>query len=185
MVNTLCQGSAADLIKRAIRDIYNREIEEVVVEGEAGYKSAKAFMKLLMPSHARRVKPYSDPVPLFQRYGAEDQLRAMYEPVVQLKSGGYLVINPTEALVSIDINSARATKGGDIEETALQTNLEAADEVARQLRLRELPHIAIDDGVVQAVMDLTLVMDLAKVDRVGNHWLRHIRPFVLNTTEVD
>ncbi|MEO1648887.1 MAG: ribonuclease E/G, partial [Pseudomonadota bacterium] len=97
--------SDSDLIKRAIRDIYNREIEEVVVEGEEGYKSAKAFMKMLMPSHARRVKAYSDPVPLFQRYGAEDQLRAMYDPMVQLKSGGYLIINPTEALVSIDINS--------------------------------------------------------------------------------
>ena len=100
----------SDLIKRAIRDIYNREIEEVVVEGEEGYRAAREFMKLLMPSHARRVKPYSDPVPLFQRYGVEDQLSAMYHPVVQLKSGGYLVINPTEALVSIDINSGRSTK---------------------------------------------------------------------------
>jgi ribonuclease E len=99
--------SDSDLIKRAIRDIYNRDIEEVVVEGEEAYKSAKAFMKLLMPSHARRVKAYCDPVPLFQRYGAEDQLRAMYDPVVPLKSGGYIVINPTEALVAIDINSGR------------------------------------------------------------------------------
>ena len=103
--------SDSDLIKRAIRDIYNREIEEVVVEGEAGYKSAKAFMKLLMPSHARRVKQYSHPVPLFQRYGAEDQLTAMYDPMVQLKSGGYLIINPTEALVSIDINSGPFHQG--------------------------------------------------------------------------
>ena len=102
--------SDSDLIKRAIRDIYNRDIEEVVIEGEDGYKLAKSFMKLLMPSHARRVKAYSDPVPLFQRYGAEDQLRAMYDPMVQLKSGGYLIINPTEALVSIDINSSRSTK---------------------------------------------------------------------------
>ncbi|MEL0210933.1 MAG: ribonuclease E/G, partial [Novosphingobium sp.] len=100
--------SDSDLIKRAIRDIYNREIEEVVVEGEHGYRAAKDFMKLLMPSHAKRVKAYVDPVPLFQRYGAEDQLTAMYDPVVQLKSGGYLVINPTEALVSIDINSGRS-----------------------------------------------------------------------------
>ena len=115
--------SDSDLIKRAIRDIYNREIEEVVVEGEQGYKSAKAFMKLLMPSHARRVKAYSDPVPMFQRYGAEDQLKAMYDPMVQLKSGGYLVINPTEALVSIDINSGRSTKEHGIEATALHTNL--------------------------------------------------------------
>src|SRR5512139_1313028 len=118
--------SDSDLVKRAIRDIYNRDIEEVVVEGEEGYKSAKAFMKLLMPSHARRVKQYADPVPLFQRYGAEDQLLAMYDPVVQLKSGGYLVINPTEALVSIDINSGRSTKEYGIEATALNTNLEAA-----------------------------------------------------------
>jgi ribonuclease E len=95
----------SDLIKRAIRDIYNREIDEVIVEGEEGYRQAKDFMKLLMPSHARRVKHYSDPVPLFQRAHVEDQLSAMYHPVVQLKSGGYLVINPTEALVSIDINS--------------------------------------------------------------------------------
>jgi ribonuclease E len=124
--------SDSDLIKRAIRDIYNRDIEEVVVEGEEGYRSAKEFMKLLMPSHARRVKAYSDPVPLFQRYGAEDELSAMYEPIVQLKSGGYIVINPTEALVSIDINSGRSTKEHGIEQTALSTNLEAAREVARQ-----------------------------------------------------
>src|SRR5690606_5917636 len=97
--------SDSDLVKRAIRDIYNRDIEEVIVEGEAGYRAARTFMKLLMPSHVRKVKAYSDPVPLFQRFGAEDQLTAMYDPVVQLKSGGYLVINPTEALVSIDINS--------------------------------------------------------------------------------
>ncbi|OZA31583.1 MAG: ribonuclease E/G, partial [Novosphingobium sp. 17-62-9] len=108
--------SDSDLIKRAIRDIYNREIEEVVVEGEQGYRAAKDFMKLLMPSHAKRVKQYADPVPLFQRYGAEDQLTAMYDPVVQLKSGGYLVINPTEALVSIDINSGRSTKEHGIEQ---------------------------------------------------------------------
>jgi ribonuclease E len=107
--------SDSDLIKRAIRDIYNRDIEEVVVEGEDGYRAAKDFMKLLMPSHAKRVKPYADPVPLFQRYGAEDQLTAMYDPVVQLKSGGYIVINPTEALVSIDINSGRSTKEHGIE----------------------------------------------------------------------
>ena len=139
--------SDSDLIKRAIRDIYNREIEEVVVEGEEGYKSAKQFMKLLMPSHARRVKAYSDPVPLFQRYGAEDQLRAMYDPVVQLKSGGYLVINPTEALVSIDINSGRSTKEHGIEQTALATNLEAAKEIARQLRLRDMAGLVVIDFI--------------------------------------
>ncbi|MDG5747468.1 ribonuclease E/G [Qipengyuania sp. XHP0207] len=141
--------SDSDLIKRAIRDIYNREIEEVVVEGEAGYKSAKEFMKLLMPSHARRVKQYADPVPLFQRYGAEDQLKAMYDPVVQLKSGGYLVINPTEALVSIDINSGRSTKEHNIEQTALHTNLEAAREIARQLRLRDMAGLVVIDFIDQ------------------------------------
>ena len=139
--------SDSDLITRAIRDIYNREIEEVVVEGEEGYKSAKAVMKMLMPSHARRVKAYSDPVPLFQRYGAEDQLRAMYDPMVQLKSGGYLIINPTEALVSIDINSGRSTKEHGIEQTALHTNLEAAREIARQLRLRDMAGLVVIDFI--------------------------------------
>ena len=139
--------SDSDLIKRAIRDIYNKEIEEVVVEGDEGYRSARAFMKLLMPSHVRRVKQYADPVPLFQRYGAEDQLSAMYEPVVQLKSGGYLVINPTEALVSIDINSGRSTKEHGIEATALNTNLEAAREIARQLRLRDMAGLIVIDFI--------------------------------------
>jgi ribonuclease E len=100
----------SDLIKRAIRDLYHREIDEVVVEGDDGYKAARNFMKLLMPSHVKRVKPYADPTPIFQRFGVEDQLSGMYQPVVQLKSGGYLVINPTEALVSIDINSGRSTR---------------------------------------------------------------------------
>ena len=122
--------SDSDLVKRAIRDIYNRDIEEVVVEGEHGYRAAKDFMKLLMPSHAKRVQHYADPVPLFQRYHVEDQLNAMYQPIVQLKSGGYIVINPTEALVSIDINSGRSTKEHGIEQTALSTNLEAAREIA-------------------------------------------------------
>jgi ribonuclease E len=139
--------SDSDLIKRAIRDIYNREIEEVVVEGDEGYKAARAFMKMLMPSHARRVKAYADPVPLFQRYGAEDQLRAMYDPMVQLKSGGYLIINPTEALVSIDINSGRSTKEHGIEATALHTNLEAAREIARQLRLRDMAGLVVIDFI--------------------------------------
>ena len=112
--------SDSDLIKRAIRDIYNREIEEVLVEGADGYTAAKNFMKLLMPSHSRRVKSYADPVSLFQRYGVEDQLSAMYQPEVQLKSGGYLVINPTEALVSIDINSGRSTREHGIEATAVK-----------------------------------------------------------------
>ena len=160
--------SDSDLIKRAIRDIYNREIEEVVVEGEQGYKSAKEFMKLLMPSHARRVKQYSDPVPLFQRYGAEDQLKAMYDPVVQLKSGGYLVINPTEALVSIDINSGRSTKEHNIEQTALHTNLEAAREIARQLRLRDMAGLVVIDFIDQEHHSNTRKVEKAMKDALKN-----------------
>jgi len=137
----------SDLIKRAIRDIYNRDIDEVVVEGEEGYKAARSFMKLLMPSHVRRVKPYSDTVPLFQRNGVEAQLAAMYQPVVQLKSGGYLVINPTEALVSIDINSGRSTREHNIEQTAYATNIEAAHEIARQLRLRDMAGLVVIDFI--------------------------------------
>jgi ribonuclease E len=137
----------SDLIKRAIRDIYNREIDEVIVEGEEGYRHAKDFMKLLMPSHARRVKQYADAVPLFQRAHVEDQLAAMYNPVVQLKSGGYLVINPTEALVSIDINSGRSTREHNIEQTATATNLEAAKEIARQLRLRDMAGLVVIDFI--------------------------------------
>ena len=162
--------SDSDLIKRAIRDIYNREIEEVVVEGEEGYKSAKAFMKMLMPSHARRVKAYSDPVPLFQRYGAEDQLRAMYDPMVQLKSGGYLIINPTEALVSIDINSGRSTKEHGIEATALHTNLEAAKEIARQLRLRDMAGLVVIDFI-----DMEYNSNIRKVEKAMKDALRNDR----------
>ncbi|MDF1833607.1 MAG: Rne/Rng family ribonuclease [Alteraurantiacibacter sp. bin_em_oilr2.035] len=162
--------SDSDLIKRAIRDIYNREIEEVIVEGEDGYKAAKQFMKLLMPSHARRVKAYSDPVPLFQRYGAEDQLSAMYEPVVQLKSGGYLVINPTEALVSIDINSGRSTKEHGIEQTALHTNLEAAREIARQLRLRDMAGLVVIDFI-----DMDHNSNVRKVERAMKDALKNDR----------
>ncbi|MBB4155168.1 ribonuclease E [Sphingomonas jinjuensis] len=137
----------SDLIKRAIRDIYNATVDEVIVEGEDGYRHAKDFMKLLMPSHARRVKQYADAVPLFQRAHVEDQLAAMYNPVVQLKSGGYLVINPTEALVSIDINSGRSTREHNIEQTATATNLEAAQEIARQLRLRDMAGLVVIDFI--------------------------------------
>ena len=160
--------SDSDLIKRAIRDIYNKEIEEVVVEGAEGYSSARAFMKMLMPSHARRVKPYSDPVPLFQRYGAEDQLKAMYDPVVQLKSGGYLVINPTEALVSIDINSGRSTKEYGIEQTALATNLEAAREIARQLRLRDMAGLVVIDFIDMEHHSNTRKVEKAMKDALKN-----------------
>jgi len=137
----------SDLMKRAIRDIYNKDIDEVIVEGDDGYRQAKEFMRLLMPSHAKKVKHYSDPVPLFQRAHVEDQLAAMYHPVVQLKSGGYLVINPTEALVSIDINSGRSTREHNIEQTATATNLEAAAEIARQLRLRDMAGLVVIDFI--------------------------------------
>jgi len=137
----------SDLVKRAIRDLYNRDIDEVIVEGAEGYRDARQYMKLLMPSHVRRVKDYADPVPLFQRYGAEDQLSAMYLPLVQLKSGGYVVINPTEALVSIDINSGRSTREHNIEQTAYMTNIEAAHEIARQLRLRDMAGLIVIDFI--------------------------------------
>ncbi len=162
--------SDSDLVKRAIRDIYNKEIEEVVVEGGEGYRSARSFMKLLMPSHVRKVTAYSDPVPLFQRYGAEDELSAMYDPVVQLKSGGYLVINPTEALVSIDINSGRSTKEHGIEATALSTNLEAAREIARQLRLRDMAGLVVIDFI-----DMEYGANIRKVEKAMKDALRNDR----------
>ena len=136
-----------NLIKRSIRDLYNREIDEVLVEGEAGYRTAKDFMKMIMPSHAKNVKPYGDAMPLFARHQVESYLGGMFNPTVQLKSGGYIVIGVTEALVAIDVNSGRATKEGSIEDTALKTNLEAADEVARQLRLRDLAGLIVIDFI--------------------------------------
>ncbi|MCK0148904.1 Rne/Rng family ribonuclease [Marivita sp. S6314] len=136
-----------DLIKRSIRDLYNREIDEVLVEGERGYRIAKDFMKMIMPSHAKNVKNYIDPMPLFARHQVESYLSGMFNPTVQLKSGGYIVIGVTEALVAIDVNSGRATKEGSIEETALKTNLEAAEEVARQLRLRDLAGLIVIDFI--------------------------------------
>ena len=136
-----------DLIKRSIRDLYNREIDEVLVEGERGYRIAKDFMKMIMPSHAKNVKSYQDPLPLFARYQVESYLGSMFNPIVQLKSGGYIVIGVTEALVAVDVNSGRATKEGSIEDTALKTNLEAADEVARQLRLRDLAGLIVIDFI--------------------------------------
>jgi len=137
-----------NIIKRAIRDLYSRDLEEIVVDGEAGYQNARAFMQMLMPDDVRRVKLYRDPnVPLFQRYPIEGQLDAIHSPTVQLKSGGYVVINPTEALVSIDVNSGRSTRERNIEETATKTNLEAADEIARQLRLRDLAGLIVIDFI--------------------------------------
>ena len=136
-----------DLIKRSIRDLYNRDIEEVIVEGERGHKNAKDFMKMIMPSHSNNVKLYKDGLPLFARYQVESFLSAMFNPVVQLKSGGYIVIGITEALVAIDVNSGRATKEGSIEDTALKTNLEASDEISRQLRLRDLAGLIVIDFI--------------------------------------
>ncbi|NYS25813.1 Rne/Rng family ribonuclease [Rhodobacteraceae bacterium 2376] len=136
-----------DLIKRSIRDLYSREIDEVLVEGGDGYRVAKDFMKMIMPSHARNVKQYQEQMPLFARYQVESYLSGMFNPTVQLKSGGYIVIGVTEALVAIDINSGKATKEGSIEETALKTNLEAAEEIARQLRLRDLAGLIVIDFI--------------------------------------
>ncbi|MEZ5686781.1 MAG: ribonuclease E/G [Paracoccaceae bacterium] len=136
-----------DLIKRTIRDLYSKDIDEVLVEGERGYRLAKDFMKMIMPSHAKNVRHYTEQLPLFSRFQVESYLSAMFNPVVQLKSGGYIVIGVTEALVAIDVNSGRATKEGSIEETALKTNLEAAEEVARQLRLRDLAGLIVIDFI--------------------------------------
>ncbi len=138
----------ASLIKRAIRDIYTRDIEEVLIEGTEAYQTAKKFMRLMMPSHAKRVQPYRDDnIPLFHRYQIESQLDEIHSPQVELKSGGYIVIHSTEALVAIDVNSGKSTRERNIEETALKTNLEAADEVARQLRLRDLAGLVVIDFI--------------------------------------
>src|SRR5690606_33538420 len=135
------------LIKRTIRDLYNKDIGEVLVSGENAYREAKDFMKMIMPSHAKNVRPYGEEQPLFSKYNVEAQLDQMFSPVVTLPSGGYLVINRTEALVSIDVNSGRSTKEHNIEDTALQTNLDAAEEVARQLRLRDLAGLIVIDFI--------------------------------------
>ncbi|NWG70643.1 MAG: Rne/Rng family ribonuclease [Parvularculaceae bacterium] len=137
----------ASLIKRAIRDLYDKDIDEILVEGDAGYREAKDFMKMLMPSHAKNVQPYKDKTPLFIAENVEGQLDAMYQPVVRLKSGGYIVIHQTEALVAIDVNSGKATRERNIELTALKTNLEAAKEVARQCRLRDLAGLIVIDFI--------------------------------------
>jgi len=135
------------LVKRAIRDLYNKDIDEVMVSGEPAYKDAKDFMRMLMPSHAKNVKPYRETTPVFAKFGVESQLDAMFSSQVTLKSGGYIVINQTEALVAIDVNSGRSTREHNIEDTALRTNLEAADEVARQLRLRDLAGLIVIDFI--------------------------------------
>ncbi len=158
------------LIKRAIRDVYNREIDQVLVEGRAGFEAAHRFMSMLMPSHAAKVVEYEGSVPLFQRFGVEDQLEAMYQPVVQLKSGGYLVINPTEALVSSDINSGRSTREYGIEETAAKTNLEAADEIGRQLRLRDMAGLVVIDFI-----DMENGSNVRKVEKAMKEALKNDR----------
>ncbi|MGH6749123.1 MAG: Rne/Rng family ribonuclease, partial [Methyloceanibacter sp.] len=135
------------LIKRSIRDLYNKDIDEVLVAGDEAYREAKDFMRMLMPSHAKNVKPYKEPEPIFIRFQVERQLAAMFSPQVVLKSGGYIVINQTEALVSIDVNSGKATREHKIEDTALKTNLEAAEEIARQLRLRDLAGLIVIDFI--------------------------------------
>src|SRR5690606_13556867 len=138
----------ANLIKRTIRDIYTRDIEEVLVEGEEAYRIAKDFMRALMPSHARRVQLYKDKTAhLFSQQQVESQIEALHSPTVRLKSGGSIVINTTEALVAIDVNSGRSTKERNIEETALRTNAEAAEEIARQLRLRDLAGLIVIDFI--------------------------------------
>src|ERR1700740_2005448 len=136
-----------DLVKRAIRDLYDKDIDQVMVEGEAGFKEARDFMRMLMPSKAKKVQLYREPTPLFVRHKVEDHLSQIYSPVVPLRSGGYLVINQTEALVAIDVNSGRSTRERNIEATALKTNLEAAEEAARQLRLRDLAGLIVIDFI--------------------------------------
>src|SRR5882757_6646266 len=135
------------LVKRSIRDLYNKDIDEILVAGDDAYREAKDFMRMLMPSHAKNVQPYRDRQPLFARSGIEAQLDAMFSPQVTLRSGGYLVINQTEALVSIDVNSGRSTREHNIEDTAYQTNLEASEEIARQLRLRDLAGLIVIDFI--------------------------------------
>ncbi len=135
------------LIKRTIRDLYSKDIDELWVAGDDAYREAKDFMRMIMPSHAKNVQLYKDDQPLFSKFNVEGQLDQMFSPQVTLPSGGYLVINPTEALVSIDVNSGRSTKEHNIEDTALQTNLEAAEEVSRQLRLRDLAGLIVIDFI--------------------------------------
>jgi len=172
-----------DIIKRAIRDQYTSDIDEVIIEGDEAYESAREFMQLLLVSHSPKIKHYKEPTPLFYAYDVEDQLLSMHDEVVKLRSGGYIVINPTEALISIDVNSGRATGERNIEETAAKTNLEAAVEVARQLRLRDLAGLIVIDFIdmlesrnrraVEKALKDALKMDRAKIQ------LGRISPFGL------
>ncbi|NBC32911.1 MAG: Rne/Rng family ribonuclease [Alphaproteobacteria bacterium] len=173
----------ANLIKRAIRDLYSKDIDEVLVAGDEGYRTAKDFMKMLMPSHAKKVQHYRDSVPLFYRYRVETQIDELHSPILTLRSGGYIVINPTEALVAIDVNSGKSTRERNIEETAYKTNLEAADEIARQLRLRDLAGLIVidfidmEDDRHNAAVERRL-KDAMKVDRARIQ-LGRISPFGL------
>ncbi|WP_198373516.1 Rne/Rng family ribonuclease, partial [Roseomonas rosulenta] len=191
----------ADLIKRSIRDVYGRDIEEVVVEGEDAYSAAREFMRMLMPANTGKIRAHREAVPLFARHSVDQQLDAMHSPIVQLKSGGYIVINQTEALVAIDVNSGRATRDRHIEDTALRTNLEAADEIARQLRLRDLAGlIVIDfidmesakhDGMVERRLKDALKQDRARIQvgRISHFGLlemsrQRLRPSIAEQTFV-
>ncbi len=158
------------LVKRSIRDLYTKDIDEVIVAGPEAYHEAKDFMRMLMPSHAKNVHPYNDTQPLLSRYGVENQLDAMFSPVVQLRSGGYIVLNQAEALVAIDVNSGRATREHHIEDTALKTNLEAADEIARQLRLRDLAGLIVIDFI-----DMDEKRNNRSVERRLKECLKHDR----------
>src|SRR5262244_3963299 len=158
------------LVKRSIRDLYNKDIDEVVVAGDDAYRDARDFMRMLMPSHAKNVRPYHDSQPILAKYGIESQLDAMFSPVVQLRSGGYIVLNQAEALVAIDVNSGRATREHHIEDTALKTNLEAAEEIARQLRLRDLAGLIVIDFI-----DMDEKRNNRAVERRLKECLRHDR----------
>jgi ribonuclease E len=158
------------LVKRSIRDLYNKDIDEVIVGGDGAYTEARDFMRMLMPSHAKNVKPYRETQPILTRYGVETQLDAMFSPVVQLRSGGYIVINQAEALVAIDVNSGRATREHHIEDTALKTNMEAAEEVSRQLRLRDLAGLIVIDFI-----DMDEKRNNRSVERRLKECLKHDR----------
>ena len=189
-----------DIIKRAIRDVYSKDIEEIQIEGAETYQTAKKFMRLMMPSHAKRVQQYrDDTIPLYQRFQIEQQLDAMHNPEVHLKSGGYIVINPTEALVAIDVNSGKSTRERNIEETAVKTNIEAAEEIARQLRLRDLAGLIVIDFIdmedgrnvrrVERRLKDTMKTDRARlqIGRISNFGLlelsrQRLRPSLLETS---
>lgn len=160
----------SNIIKRSIRDLYTSDVEEILVEGEEAYKDAKAFMKMLMPSHTARVKQYKDDLPIFSAYGVEEELMSIYEPMAKMPSGGYIVMHPTEALISIDVNSGRSTSERNVEETALKTNLEATKEIARQLRLRDMAGLIVVDFI-----DMNYGKNRRTVEKAMKDALKHDR----------